>query len=398
MNATTKTLEFKVKIGTYVKDEKRDLIITDREYRKRKTKKDSIINEKWYKYTCNICGWNEGWMVESNLLKSKQGCSCCRGFTVVKGINDIATTHPQLVKYFKDIEDTYIHTYGSTNKVLCKCPDCGFEKEMRISNLYQKGFSCSNCNDSVSYPNKFALKMLDQLNIKFKTEYSPYWIGLRRYDFYIPSMNIIIEMDGSFHSKNNNMNGMTKEESKSIDYYKDEQAELHDIEVIRIDSNYGSNDRFKYIKQNILNSKLNKLFNLNNINWDRCNEFALSNLVKIACEYKKNNPNMTTAQIGQLMGGYERHTISRWLKQGNGIWCHYDAKEEQIKSASKNGIKSRKPVEIFKDGVSLGIFPSYQELERRSFEMFGIKLLSGCISRVCTGKNKKYKDFYFKFA
>ena len=48
------------------------------------------------------------------------------------------------------------------------------------------------------------------------------------------------------------MNGQTAEESKSIDDYKDEQARLHNIEVIRIDCNYNSiENRFAYIKQNL---------------------------------------------------------------------------------------------------------------------------------------------------
>lgn len=47
-----RTNEFKIDIGTIFKDDKRDMIITDREYRKDKNGR----NRKWYKYTCNKCG------------------------------------------------------------------------------------------------------------------------------------------------------------------------------------------------------------------------------------------------------------------------------------------------------------------------------------------------------
>ena len=97
------------------------------------------------------------------------------------------------------------------------------------------------------------------------------------------------------------------------------------------------------------------------------------------------------------MGGYVFSTIIGWLKEGNSYgWCHYDAKEEQRKSALKSG-KNSKKVEIFKNNISLGIFPSCHELERQSEEIFGIKLLFGGISAVCTGIKEKYKGYIFKY-
>ena len=63
-------------------------------------------------------------------------------------------------------------------------------------------------------------------------------------------------------------------------------------------------------------SKLNNLFDLENIDWIKCEKFAISNnLIKIACEYKKDNPNMTYTEIGKIMG-YERHAIKRWIEKG----------------------------------------------------------------------------------
>ena len=90
-------MHFKYKIGQTFKDDKRDITIIDIETRRNKEK-----NQKWYKYKCNKCGWNEGWIEETKLI-DKRGCSCCRGFTVVKGINDVATSNPNVVKYFVDI-------------------------------------------------------------------------------------------------------------------------------------------------------------------------------------------------------------------------------------------------------------------------------------------------------
>ena len=67
--------------------------------------------------------------IEENSLKNGNGCSCCYGRTVVKGINDISTTNPEMVKYFVNIEDAYTHTYCSNEKVLMRCPNCNNEKK-----------------------------------------------------------------------------------------------------------------------------------------------------------------------------------------------------------------------------------------------------------------------------
>ena len=82
------------------------------------------------------------------------------------------------------------------------------------------------------------LNLLEQLNLEFETEYCPQWIDKSKYDFYIPSKNLIIEMDGAFHYKDNKMSGQTKEKSKKIDNRKDELANKHGLKVIRIDCNY----------------------------------------------------------------------------------------------------------------------------------------------------------------
>lgn len=386
-------LDFKIKIGSTFNDNKRNITITDREYRPRYDKNGKFkCNDKWYKYTCNVCGWTEGWITESHLLNEndKRGCSCCHGNTVVKGINDIATTHPYLVKYFKNIEDTYTHTYSSNKEVWFRCLDCGCEKKIKINTLYYRGLSCNKCGDGISLPNKTMYNVLKQLQIHFILEYSPKWINRKRYDFYIPSLNLIIEMDGGWHLQDNKMSGQSSEESKAIDNYKDEQAKLNGIEVIRIDCDYGSDySRLEYVKQNILNSKLNKLFDLSVINWHDIEKLVMTNIIKIACEHKKNNPDLTTTQIGKLMG-FSRNTMVIWLKQGDKLdWCHYDANEERLKNGKKR-------IRIFKNEICLGLFNSIKELSLKSKQKFNIELNKDCISRA-VNKNKQYKGFYFEF-
>jgi len=243
--------------------------------------------------------------------------------------------------------------------------------------------------------------MLVQLEIDFETEYNPEWIKPRRYDFYIPSKNLIIEMDGGWHTSDNLMSGQTKEESKTIDDYKDQIAREHGIEVIRVNCCYSTfNNRFEYIKQNILVG-INKLFDLSNIDWNKCNEFANKNLVKEACELKKNNTSYSTGDIAKILNVCTA-TIREYLKIGNtNLWCSYNSKNEAILTQTKNVsiIKNKfsKQVEIFKDDISLGIFESCLDLEEQSEKLFGIKLSRNAISAVARGKRNHHKGFIFKY-
>jgi hypothetical protein len=121
--------------------------------------------------------------METHLL-SGGNCSCCKGANVVEGINSIKEVAPNIVKYFKYPEETKKYSKGSNKKVECICPNCGREKEISINKLYSRGFRCNSCGSGKSYPEKFMGDTLEQLNIKFKKEYSPDWANKKRYDFH----------------------------------------------------------------------------------------------------------------------------------------------------------------------------------------------------------------------
>src|SRR5574344_202584 len=58
------------------------------------------------------------------------------------------------------------------------------------------------------------------------------------------------------------------------------------IEIVDYKDNnlYCRKSELEYIKNNIFESKLNEIFDLSKIKWDECEEFALSNRVKEACD------------------------------------------------------------------------------------------------------------------
>lgn len=398
------TNEFKIDIGKNFKDKKRDLTIFDRKYKKVLKSNNVNQDKKYYQYKCNICGFydDRSWIEESNLLRG-QGCSCCGSNPriVVEGINDIPTTAPWMIKYFQGgYDEAKLYTKSSGINIYPICQDCGRikDKEMAIRTIYNtKSIGCS-CGDGVSYPEKILFSVLTQLKEEFKTQLTKStfnWCGNYKYDLYIPRFNLICEVHGIQHYKQSNR-GRTLLEEQENDKNKEDLAKDNNIEnYIIIDCRYSE---LKWIKNSIMNSKLAELFDLSIIDWLKVEEFALSNLVKIICEIKRDDPDLTTEDIGSIMQ-LNRTTITKYLKKGSKVWdwCNYNPKEEVIKSSSKSGKKRGKQVEIFKDGLSCGIFENCHELDRISEMLFGVKLLYTNISAVCIGKLNHYKKFTFQY-
>ena len=190
----------------------------------------------------------------------------------------------------------------------------------------KKSISCI-CNDGISYPEKFIISLLNQLEIEY--QHDNYWIENKRYDFYLPNYNIIIECHGEQHYRDKTGLKTTLKEQIENDEYKKQLALNNNInEYIVIDCRYSELD---WIKDNILKSKLSKIFNLSNINWIQCEEFALSNKVKEICDYWRfhneiNKEDLSIIDISKIFN-LGRATIYKYLKQGTKLdWCNYNLK------------------------------------------------------------------------
>lgn len=241
------------------------------------------------------------------------------------------------------------------------------------------------------------------------------------------------------------MSGQTKEESIFLDNEKDRLAKENGYKVIRI-SDEGN------IKDNILNSDLNELFDLSNIDWLEAEEFTYCNLVKMVCSYWNDNPSLTTSDISKIIN-FCKNTVCKWLKQGSKVgWCNYKTpqqikynntkiacnlkkrnfnlttgdianimnlsrdvvikylkygrelglcdyseKEEMVKRGIKQGKQKCKSLIILKNEECLRIYVSLIQLERMSLKDFGIKLIGSKISMVCNNLKPQYKGYQFKY-
>ena len=286
---------------------------------------------------------------EYSLLKGKKCPVCCKPpRVIIKGINDIATTHPHLVKYFVNIEDSYNHSYCSTDKVLLKCPNCGKTIYKRIE-LLRYGYICPQCSDGISMPNKFMCTLLDMLSYKYnikniKTEYSPFWITNKRYDFYFEYNNekYIIEMNGEQHYKESGFKkkgGRTLEEEQKNDKYKKELALQNGIKpnnYIVIDCR---ESEFDFIRNNTI-KQFKLLFNLDGVDWINIFNKCQKSKVKEVCDYwhehkEINGENISTLDIAKIFKISDT-TIRLYLKKGNKLnWCNYKPIKYKTRGTSK---------------------------------------------------------------
>ena len=148
-----------------------------------------------------------------------------------------------------------------------------------------------------------------------------------KYDFYIPSINCIIETHGKQHYEESTGSWHNLKVVQKNDKHKEILAKNNNIiNYIIIDCRESNLD---WIRNSIMNSDLPKLLNFkeDDINWLECHEFACNSLIKIACDYW-NNEYKNTNDIGKIMK-LNRNTITKYLKQGAKLgWCDYDPKKE----------------------------------------------------------------------
>lgn len=280
---------------------------------------------------------------------------------------------------------------GNTRHYLIECLRCHNTYDRSEGHLKDRGVKCPVCGDGISYPTKFMDAMLLQLNHPFKKEYIFENIKNKRYDFYIEDINTVIEVHGIQHYRSS-FGGRTLEDEQKNDKLKKELAYQNGVEhYIVIDARLSKTD---WIKSSVLNSKLSELFDLTNVDWEQCNEFATGSLTyEICLLYKDGDPSITD-KIGKELG-ITRGTIVNHLKRGAEFgWCDYDpSRIQSLNGREKSKLKS-KPVICLENGLE---FESASECGRISEKVFGVKLSPSKIALVCSGVNKTHKGYSFKF-
>ena len=193
-------------------------------------------------------------------------------------------------EYAAMLKDPIIAEWISTTsdyKLTFICPDCGNEIVTTPANIDESGLSCELCSEHYSYSNRLMFHILKSFNIFVQPEYGPSWANDFRYDFRVRIDDVfyLIEMDGQFHYTDNSMTNKSVFEQQKTDLKKDLLASNNGYEVIRIDCNYTSvQNRFEYIKDSILSSKLSSLLDLSSVNWIACDVKSQKSIFYTVCK------------------------------------------------------------------------------------------------------------------
>lgn len=197
---------------------------------------------------CKICGHK--WSAVAGSLLQGNGCPCCAKKRIQK--SHLSTHEEFLAKLYKTnphikVLDTYVN---NRTKIRIQCKNCGHIEYASPDKLLSRIYNCKACSDYTSFPNRFMTSVLDELHINYTPEKVFDWSNNKRYDFYLPDYNMIIEMHGEQHYKKD-LYGTTVKQQEKNDKYKYDLACNNGISnYIVIDSRKSS---FDYIWNNLLN-------------------------------------------------------------------------------------------------------------------------------------------------
>lgn len=340
---------------------------------------------------CAVCNCNFSKKLTYQYISNKKcKCNVCINREIVDGFNDVATLRPDLIPYFKDQKDAHKYGPGQTKELPFVCVDCGYEKTMKIEVLARQGFACPCCGDGISYPNKFVRSLVRQLSVSnIAFEYSPKWANGYFYDCYFQYQNTqyIIEVDGQQHFKQASQFKMSIDEVRRRDKEKELLATENGHVLMRIDAQKSD---CEYLKYQIENSELASLFDLRDIDWNRCSEYAMSNIEKEVCVYVETVRPQKYADICDVFG-VVADTVRKYLYHGIKLgWCGEAALE-------RLGCKKRVNV-YHMDNSLFCTFDSITQCCDVMSNMFNQKYSYFGVRNNCNGITEHYHGYIFRLA
>lgn len=331
--------------------------------------------------------------IPRNLIHCNSGCPYCAGKKVWVGFNDLWTTRPDVAKLLNNPDDGYKYTKGSGKKVAFACPGCGTISNKVIDMVCRYGFACNKCSDGISYPNKFGRAVLDQLCVQnFQCEYQPDWAKPYFYDNYFEhkGRKYILEMDGWFHYQESEFSYRSLNDQKNIDTIKDQLAAQHDMEIIRIDCLKSDCD---YIKNNILHSRLNDIFDLSNVDWPLCDAKAQKNVIQEVCNLYNNE----THDLNEIKNKLHISlwAVQKYVKIGSDVgWCSYTTDISRQEGREKIMV----PVDVVdNDNNVVHQFKGIKKCAEDMASLYSISFNTPNIIKACK-THKPYKGFNFRYA
>lgn len=258
---------------------------------------------------CKVCGYV--WRLSHGYLYvAHDKCPVCNNKKHHPDINMLKDTHPSLYALLKDKSLGSQISYSSNIDVVLVCPNCGYEQTSYLNNVSRRGFSCKRCSDGISYPNKFMFSALRQMGLEFETEKTFVWSKLKRYDFFIPSLNAIIEVNGGQHYEPS----FSFRDEFENDIEKQNLAFANSVNLyITIDARKSTRE---YIEKSISDSIISSFVNFNAINFQECDKDASCSKLLQCCNLYNSGTNYH--EIAKILSVSEK-TVWLYIRRGKRI-------------------------------------------------------------------------------
>lgn len=156
-------------------------------------------SNKYAYWICSKCGYHYRSKISNRA--NGRNCACCSNKVVVSGINDLATTHPQLAKEWHPSKNMPLTpdqvTYGKGKKVWWVCPN-GHEYPATILHRASGGTNCPICNSGrqTSFAEQAVYYYVKKVFPDAISRYTDIFDKGMELDIYIPSIRLGIEYDG----------------------------------------------------------------------------------------------------------------------------------------------------------------------------------------------------------
>lgn len=217
-------------------------------------------------------------------------------------------------------------TLGVSTKVDWVCPNCGSIIRAKAINkvVWRDHIPCAVCGPDVSRPEKIALCALKQAGVEVECQKIFKWSQLKRYDFFLPELNAIIEVNGAQHYGFGfkNLSGFSLDDQIRNDVMKKDMAISNGVEHYFVI--YAADVPAQQIVSEI-SVALASMGITVPISCSKCEQAALSKTVSETASLW--NDGMTVTEIENKIGR-SRNAVISYLKRASDIGlCRYSEYE-----------------------------------------------------------------------
>ena len=133
---------------------------------------------------------------------------------------------------------TLVEYTGKCQPITIKCKKCEHIRTLNNLHRFQYHVRCG-CEDTISYGERMIFNLLNHNKIPFERQYI---LDNKRFDFYLPDSNLLLEYDGIQHVMDVPWWGTTRESQQANDALKDDIAQSHKHKLIRFSHEDGIDD------------------------------------------------------------------------------------------------------------------------------------------------------------